>query len=114
MNHKILLYSIIGLLGVSVMFFAITFSTATALQTTIPPISTTTTITNQIEQQNSFANVIINATQPDDTLTITTSGQINTTISGKTITMKIKSISCPILQGVKSVDSSGNFVCGVI
>ena len=31
-----------------------------------------------------------------------------------TLIIKLEQISCPLLQGVKSVDSNGNLVCGII
>ena len=68
---------------------------------------------------DSFKTVIIDgvsitATQPEDTLTITTPGHITTTVDGNTVTIKLTQFSCPLLQGVKGVDSNGNFVCAAI
>lgn len=117
-NKKIAYFSIIGVIIVIGVILTLSINQVTALQTTIPPLSTTiTTVSNP--EKNGFSKIIIdglmiNATQAEDTLTIITPGHITTSISNKTITFKVTQMSCPVLQGIKGVDSSGNFICGVI
>ena len=72
-----------------------------------------------IPPTNAFSKVYINgqlieADQHDDTLYITTTGSLTTSIDGDAVTIKIKELTCPILQAVKSVDANGNLVCAVI
>lgn len=45
---------------------------------------------------------------------ITTQGSLSCIKTGNTYNCKISPLSCPILQGVKGVDASGNLFCGVI
>lgn len=68
---------------------------------------------------NSFSSVVINgktitASNPDSILTINTLGSLNTTVSGSTVTIKLKALTCGLLQGIKGVDASGNLFCAVI
>lgn len=68
---------------------------------------------------NSFGTIIINggifkATAPNSTITINTQGSLSCTKSGDVFTCKLAQISCPLLQGIKGVDASGNLFCGVI
>ena len=76
-------------------------------------------VDSSIPPTNAFSSVIvdgvtINADRYNDKLYINTPGSLTTSITGDTITIKISALTCPALQGVKSVDSNGNFVCGLI
>ena len=68
---------------------------------------------------NSFGTLKVNgvlykATAPNQTITINTQGSVSCTLSGGTVTCKLSTLSCPALQGIKGVDSSGNLFCGLI
>ena len=94
------------------MFFGIVGIFATVVLV-LPPTE------SSLPPTNAFSKVYVNgllieADKYDDELYITTQGSLNTTISGDSVTIKIDEISCRILQGLKSVDASGNLVCAVI
>ena len=78
-----------------------------------------TPVESAIPPTNAFSKVFINgqlveADKYNDELYIITSGSFNTTISGDSVTIKLKSITCPLLQAIKGVDADGNLVCATI
>ena len=72
-----------------------------------------------IENPPSFSKVMINgalleATSPESQINVQTTGSENGTLSGNTITLKLKQVTCPILQAMKRTDSNGNLICGTL
>ena len=71
------------------------------------------------EQPPGFSKVMINgallqATSPESQINIQTSGSENGTLSGNTIILKLKQVTCPTLQAMKKTDSNGNILCAVL
>ena len=81
-----------------------------------------------IPPTNAFSKIIIgnntitandwgstaNLTGKTNGYTVSGSGSLTCSLSGTTITCKLKTISCPVLQGLKGVDSSGNLFCSTL
>lgn len=56
----------------------------------------------------------VHASKYNQELYISSSGDINITKSVNQVKIKLKTKTCPALQGLKSIDANGNFVCGLI
>ena len=71
------------------------------------------------QQAPGFSKVMINgallqATSPESQINVQTSGSENGTLSGSTIILKLKQVTCPTLQAMKKTDSNGNILCAVL
>lgn len=72
-----------------------------------------------IEQPDGFSKVMINgalleATAPESQINVQTTGSENGTLTGNTITLKLKQVTCPLLQAMKRTDGDGNLICGTL
>ena len=99
------------------LFLLLMVGSASITLLTLLTLSTVTEST--IPPTDAFSKIYINgqlieADQYNDELYIITPGSITTTINGDTVTIKLKSITCTVLQGITGVDTDGNFVCNVI
>ena len=66
-----------------------------------------------------FSTVAVNgqkieAQNYNDQLNIVTQGDLTMSKSSNTITIKIRQVTCPALQGVIAINSTGHFVCGAV
>ena len=105
------------MLGNKSLFLLLVGGSAGITLLTLLSISTITE--SAIPPTDAFSKVYVNgqlieADQYNDELYIITTGSLTTSINGDTVTIKLNQITCPVLQALKSIDSSGNLVCAVI
>lgn len=59
-----------------------------------------------------IAGQTINATSYSSSFEIITLGNLTTSISDDSISIKLKEFSCPLLESIKGIDEDGNWICG--